>query len=175
MKRQKTISVLLSICLCCFCAGQEKRYVGVELASAIIYGRASINAGYAFSDRWSADTEISINTRRILDSPETTEREHWSELYPYRLPWTDSHGSYLVCSSIFFTFWPRKAFEGPLICIGGELRDRGGPDLCAGAGYHCRIWKGTCATIMYRIGIKGCLDKETGLAEGLKISIGFVF
>lgn len=169
MKRLMTISALVIACSCC---AQGKRCIGLDISSGIVYGKASLNAGYSFSERWSAETVMTINAVRLSDGPDSIEREHWSDLYGPIRQFSDSD---LTEISFSICFWPKNAFEGTTMSIGGKISDRSGPDLIAGAGYYCRIWKGIRAAVMYQVGLIECMNKGFKPSEGIKIGISYAF
>lgn len=173
--KQAAIIFLLLTAVISRCPAQECRAVNVDLVTAIIYGRIEFGAEYAFCEKWSAGAEVSVNIKRIADGPGNEEREHWTELYGTAYSGVTSGGRNMAEYGILLHYWPRNAFDGPVLEVGARVRDRDGPDMIAGIGYRCRIWKGMKATFAYKVGIIGCIKGRIGPLEGLRIGISYAF
>lgn len=100
------------------------------------------------------------------------ETEHWNELYGSMERRSYSN---FVETGICAYYWPQQAFKGSFISIGGCIKDRDGPDLTAGIGYYCKIWKGLSAVLMYRSSIIETINRKSEPVEGLRIGIGYAF
>lgn len=157
------------------CDGQERNVIGTDLVSALTSCGIAIHFGHAISDKWSAEAEACVNIGRFIKGPEAKETEHWKDLYGSELIYPSSVSTYLTKVSISFCFWPRTAFDGPALIIGGQIKDRGSPDLRIGIGYFCRIWKGLKATLSYTAGILEWSENGHPPDDGLKIGIAYVF
>lgn len=173
--KQAAIIFLLLTAVVSRCPAQECRAVNVDLVTAIIYGRIEFGAEYAFCPRWSACGEVSVNLKRLTEGPDDEERGHWTELYGTGYADEMPGGRNMAEYGILLHYWPRNAFEGPMLEAGARVRDRDGPDMIAGIGYRCRIWKGMKATFAYKVGIIGCIKGRIGPLEGLRIGISYAF
>ena len=174
MKTLWTILTLLYSCILT-CAGQGRNIIGTDIASALSQGMVSLYVGHSFCGSWSAEAAISINAGRLADGPDGEAIEHWGELYGEGLYAGASEPIHLVESSISFQFWPQQPYQGPVISIGGCIKDRNGPDLTAAIGYYCRLWKGMTAVVMYKRDIIESAKGGKMPAEGLKIGLAYVF
>ena len=173
MKRLMTILALIPMCFH-HCSGQERTSLGTDLISVIIRGRANMNIEYAFCDKWSAGAAISVNAG-IWQCHDQKEKDHWSELYGNNVVTFDSDEDSFVETVLLFSYWPHKAYDGLRLSIGSIIDDSMLPDICAGIGYYCRIWKGLRAAIMYNAGLMECMNMNFKPAEGIKIGINYVF
>jgi len=172
-KMKRRIVIFLATCTG-ICSGQSRTFIGTDLTSAICFKEVRVNSAYAFSEHWSADSDISINTGKISDCWSELETDHWKELYGG----TDETSTFrddFIDMSFSVSYWPQGAFSGLVICVGGSIKDRCGPDAIAGAGYFCRIWKGFRAGLTYRIRLAESIRKEHLPVEGIRICIGYVF
>ena len=174
MKRLMTILVSLATCLS-VCQGQERCALGTDVASIVTSGMTRLNIGYAFSVRWSAEAEIGLNIRQIAKGYTEEENAHWKELYGNSSEPQSIQEDNLIETGISVLFWPGKTYDGPLVSFGCRIRDRGSPDLTAGVGYYCRIWKGLKAVLTYKTAILENMKNRTELEEGLRIGISYAF
>lgn len=174
MKTLWTILALLYSCILT-CAGQGRNIVGTDIASAISQRMFSLYVGHSFSDSWSAEAAVSINAGRLADGPDSEAIEHWKELYGEGIYTGISEAFYLVESSVSLQFWPQHPYQGPVISIGGCIKDRNGPDLTAAIGYYCRIWKGMTAVLIYKRDIIESVKGSNMPAECIKIGLAYVF
>lgn len=176
-KKMKPLMALLALLIGCphLCNGQRQNSFEVDIASAIIYGRISIGAEHAFSGRWSvrADASVSLGGKHSL--ADTEERAHWNELYGDGFSMFSPDSRRFIDHSISFRFWPRSAFEGPVISFGGRFDAEGIPGLTIGLGYNCPIWRNIHAAAMYCAAITDCISNTFKPAEGLKIGLSYVF
>ena len=156
------------------CNGQGRNCIELDISSAIIYGQFRLGFGHALNDRWSVKADACVNLSRCIDWTDEEEQEHWSDLYR---EWgqRNSRDIPLTDNGVSFQFWPKKAFEGPVISFGGRIRDRGVADMTAGLGYHCNLWKNLNASIFYCTGIIDCINNGFKPAEGLRINLSYVF
>ena len=166
-----TIITLISASLLT-CYGKKNVSVGTDIASCVLYGRINLNTTYAFNEKWSAGADVYINASNIIKGPDSEESEHWGELYGKieQKSYTD-----FVETGISVSYWPKHAFNGPAISIGGCVKDRSGPDITAAVGYYYRIHKGLTAVLMYRLCILESLNKRSEPVEGLRIGISYAF
>ena len=175
-KNMKPLMATLALLIACFhlCSGQGRNCIELDIASAIIYGQVRLSIGHALNESWSVKAETSVNPSRFIDREDEEEREHWGKLYNKWL----QHGSRdipLAETGVSFQFWPRRTFEGPVICFGGLIGDKGQADLTAGLGYHCGIWKNLNAAISYCTDIIDCINNGFKPVKGLRISLNYVF
>ena len=175
MKRFLT-TVLLAASACLSICGQEKFCIGTDIASAICLGQLKITAGYNIYGRWTADTAISVNIKRLLHGADETETAHWNELYENRsLNYRNGFKDTLTESGISFSFWPKAAFDGLCISFGASIRDRDGTDMTAGIGYCCTIWKSISAKMLYNTRIMESIKNEKMSYKGIGIEIRYAF
>ncbi len=174
MKTLWTILALLYSCILT-CAGQDRNIIGADIASALSQGMVSLYVGHSFCGNWSAEAAISINAGRLAENPDIQAIEHWEELYGEGMYKGTPEPSHLVESSVSFQFWPQQPYQGPVVSIGGCIKDRNGPDLTAAIGYYCRIWKGMTAVMMYKRDIIESVKSSYMPTECLKIGLAYVF
>ena len=156
------------------CSGQARSMFGMDIAGMACFRQARITAGYAFLERWSADADISLHFKGISDRWDKEEQEHWNTLYGYE-EHEDKLREDFTEYSISFCYWPSGCYSGAMLCAGGSIRDRSGPDFTFGFGYWCRISKKFRAGFMYRIMLVEYLKKGQMPADGLRINIGYAF
>ena len=176
-KKMKPLMALLALLIGCphLCNGQRQNSFEVDIASAIIYGRISIGAEHAFSERWSVRADASVSLGKKSGLTDTEERAHWNELYGEGFSRFSQDSRRFIENSISFRFWPRSAFEGTSISFGGRFDAEGIPDLAIGIGYNCPIWKNSHAAVMYSAAIRDCINDTFKPAEGLRIGLSYVF
>lgn len=171
----KAYTFIVPLLACaCICSGQNKKTFGTDPVSVICFRDLRINVGYAFSRKWSANADISIDIGNISEKWNDKESAHWLELYEKEEKTRDFKDDFIE-SCISFCYWPQSSFEGPVISIGVCVRDRSGPDMTVGAGYSCRIWKGLHAGFEYRIRVIESIGNKHMPIEGIRISIDYVF
>ncbi len=173
MKTTIIIFLLLSTGLT-HCFGQERKIVGTDLAALLCKGQAMIFGGYALGQNWSAEAEVSLNIKYLSDILSDLEESHWKELYGYESPEVKLKEDFAQCA-VSFCFWPRSCHDGAMLSIGGEIRDRKGPDLTVGIGYYCKIWKGLRIGVIYRTRMLENINNGKLSLEGININLGYAF
>ena len=173
MRRHLTILTLLMAGIH-ICSGQDKIILGTDPGSIMCFKELRMETGYAFSSRWSANAELSINIKGSSKSRNNEEVLHWKELYD-RYEDVKTFREDFITTDISFCYWPGSVYSGPVLCVGGCVKDRTGPDLSIGAGYYCRIWKGLRAGLSYRIRLAESIKNGKPSEKGIKLTLGYVF
>ena len=176
-KKMKPLMATLALLTACIhlCHGQKRNSIETDIASAIIYGKIRLGVEHALAEQWSVKAEASFDISVYTDLADKEEVAHWNELYGERFRDISSDGDHLTEHGVSFRFWPRGAFHGPSLSMGGSLRDRDKPDLTAGVGYDCRIWRNLNAYFMYSTRILDCIKNGLKPSEGLRLGISYVF
>ena len=173
----KALMTILIILLACphLCKGQERNNLEIDIASAIIYGRVHISVEHAFSEKWSVKADASIGLGRHSKLADDEELTHWNKLYGDNFVHFRHDNGQTFENGFSFRFWPKTLYNGPVISLGGIIGGNGIPDMTAGIGYNCPIWKGIHAAIMCSAGLKDCINNGFKLSEGLRIGLSYVF
>ena len=174
MKALMTILALMFVCPH-LCSGEQRNNIEIDIASAIIYGRVRIGVEHAFSEKWSVKAEASISLCRHSKLIDDEELKHWNKLYGNNFGYFKADSRQLFENGFSFRFWPKAIYNGPVISLGGITGSDGIPDMTAGVGYHCPIWKGLHTAIMCSAGLKDCINNGFKLSESLKIGLSYVF
>ena len=61
--RAKFWAVLMLSAIYTVCRGEEKLFIGADLASMVCSGRVRVTAAHAFSDKWSAAAEFTADLK----------------------------------------------------------------------------------------------------------------
>jgi len=173
MKMPIIIFLLLSTGLT-HCFGQERRIIGTDLVALGCKGQAKIFGGYALGRNWSAEAEVSLNIKSMSDMLSEREEKHWKELYGHESQNAALREDFAQCA-VAFCFWPQSCYNGAMLGIGGEIRDRSGPDLTVGIGYYCKIRKGLRIGFVYRTRMLENINNGKISLEGINIDIGYAF
>lgn len=151
--------------------------IGIDLAAGLCFGTVRLMAGHSINSNWSAGFDVGLDMAIIKSPPSILESEHSVMMSDDRQPATGTnkfrHTFQDIC--IHMDYWIFESFKGLHLCIGGLLKDRGGPDLLLGAGYSIRIWKGLCTDITYRFGIIETYKAGHLPLEGIKAGLHYEF
>lgn len=162
-------------------SGQVKRQncasIGIDLISAICFQTARMNVSYNFSSNWSAGGDIGLNLGNMKKGMKEIDRSHMENLsYGQSVPndGQEFRKSFMnICLHI--DYWPRKAFHGPYLRIGGKFQDRGHPDCIAGIGYCATIWHRLGVNFACQIGIAETIAEQKFLQESIHTGIYYIF
>ena len=155
--------------------GQDRVCITADLASAICMQKIRISAEHSFCRHWSAGLETTFNISKILKGASEMETQHWSELYGELKTRPQISFEGLSGNEIHISYWPGQVFKGPLIGIGGSVKERKAPDLNINIGYSCSIWKRMRATFLYKIGLLEYYRTTKLPLDGFRIGLSYVF
>ena len=155
--------------------GQDRFSIAADLASAICMQKIRIWAEHSFCSHWSAGMETTFNLSKICKGASEMESQHWSELYGEQRQKPQISAEGLSDNEVFISYWPGGAFKGPLIGIGGMVKERGNPDLNINIGYSCTVWKRMRAVFLYKIGLAEYIATSKLSADGILIGLSYVF
>ena len=155
---------------------QKKNAVRLELASAISTRIIRMTIGHQISDKWSIAAETGLNINRILKDKDHETTTHWNTLSV-----SNSSGSERTFRdnftevSLYAQYWVTHAYEGPVFCMGGTLKDRSGSDIITSIGYTFNIWNGLRADLLYNLHIIESIKTGNTPSDNIRIGISYVF
>ena len=167
------ICIMLTDIICC---NSQTMKVGSDLLSGLCFKSANISTSYSFAQKWSAGADIEMNLKTIIRQQEDIVSDHLKDL---SITEESTHMNRSIESfqkvSIYIDYWLEDTFKGAYIRLGGDIRDREGPDMTIGVGYTMRIWKGLGIETGYNLGVIDALNKQKLSADGLKAGFYYVF
>lgn len=171
------IIALMSLCVSTTVASaQMQNAIRLEVASIISSHTIRMSFSHQISGKWSIATETGININRLIKGKDYETTTHWNTLSG-----TDSSGGErkfrdnFTEVSIYAQYWPMQIHNGPVICLGGSLKDRSGPDIIASLGYIFKIWDGIRADLMYNLYLIESIQTSKIPPSGIRIGISYVF
>ena len=169
--------ITLALLFACphLCNGLRRNNIEIDIASAIIYGRVRIGVEHAFSEKWSVKADASVSLYRHSRLTDKEELIHWNELYGDNFGHFKPDNGQTFENGFSFRFWPKTVYNGPVISLGGIIGGNGIPDMTAGIGYHCPIYKGLHAAIMCSAELIDCINNAFKLSESLRLGLSYVF
>ena len=168
--------IILALCIQQMSWADTRResHIGSDPVAALCFGQLRIYAGHAIGNKWSIDTGVYLNMKRLASERSDMEKEHWNSLYGYEIKSKKMRDNLFV-GNMSFCFWPQAPYKGVVFSIGGSIADRTHPDITVGTGYFCTVWKGLRAGLEYRLHVNECLENRQIPIEGFKASIGYAF
>ena len=174
MRRLSTAFICILIATGARC--QRRSAVGVDLSRAVCFGTADITLCHKIGSRWSIEGQTAISIKRVSDEKDEETIQHWNALAD--TVYKNGEKIFrddLTELSLSVSFWPREVFSGPVLSIGGIIRDRTGPDIFCKIGYSVNIWKGLYTDIGFRICIMETIRYEKLQYNGIRIGLSYAF
>ena len=174
MRRLFIAIALLTIAHAAAC--QNHSSIRGDLSQASCFGTADITVAHKIAERWSIEGQTALNIKRLANGKDEETLQHWNALAGS----VDQDGARtfrdnLTEVSISVSFWPIEVFRGPILSIGGLVRDRTGPDMFCCIGYSVPVWKGLCADICFRTCILETKRNGKLQYNGIRIGLSYAF
>ena len=170
---KRPMATVVTILTCVFCCNAQKHYVGTDIISGLCFETLQLRISHGFATHWSAGADVGINMNYIIKTDNKLTQAHEEALKDNNTV-PDSRRIFReIC--IHVEYWPGSLYRGPLVSLGGQIRDNEDPDMTIGVGYSIRIAKGLGADIMYRCGIIEASSIGKLPSDGIKAGIYYVF
>ena len=171
------MATVYTILACTLCCNGQKYYVGTDMISCLCFGTVQIRLSHSFADNWSAGADIGTCFLTYMNNKDEISRSHDDLLNSHSDTddRTQEGGSSPGFICIHADYWPSGTYNGLLLSVGGQIKDRGTPDITVGIGYSIRIFKGLGADIIYRFGINEVHTTGKLPSDGIKAGIHYVF
>jgi hypothetical protein len=171
------MATVYSIFACVLCCNGQKHYVGTDIISGLCFGTVQLRLSHSFAANWSAGADIGTNILSYIKKEDETSRSHEETLTGSNdtMDKTLEDGLPPGFIGIHVDYWPSGTFNGLMLSIGGQIKERGEPDITVGIGYSIRIHKGLGADIIYRCGIKETHTTGKLPTDGIKAGVYYVF
>lgn len=165
----RTFIIIILSAVGLVCKAQES-CIGADLAAAARCGALHLMVGHAFGEKWSAGADAELDFSLIRKKMSAEESDHYGEAGSKSWPYGDA--AYSFGASV--RYWPRRAFQGAFLSAGMSWSEGAGLDLCTGAGYMMRIWKGLAAGIAYEMNMLETYRHGTS-GDEIKLSLHYIF
>ena len=174
---KQLMATVYTILACAFCCNGQKHYIGTDIISGLCFETIQFRLSHGFTSHWSAGADIGINLASVIMTDNKLSQAHDDALKDSDLSIEAAHknGWQFRAICIHMEYWPKSLYVGPLISLGGQIRDRGIPDITLGVGYSFRIVKGLGIYTMYRCGIREVYVTEKLPSDGIKAGIYYAF
>ena len=155
---------------------QKQISLRVEVASTIVTRTFRIGFDHQISEHWSMGAESGIRFGKFLNGKDNETLTHWHTLSGTGEAKSDrKFQEWFTEASLLVRYWPQEVYRGPVLCMGGAMRDRRGPDVIAGVGYTLTVWKGLRIDLMYILHIMEAIDTSGFSIDNIRIGICYVF
>ena len=174
---KRLIATVYTIIACVICCNGQKYYIGTDIISGLCFETIELRLSHGFAIHWSVGADIGINLDYIRKTGNNLTQTHEDALKGNVLSTRDvqTDGRFFREVCIHMEYWPKYLYNGPLISLGGQIRDKDIPDMIIGIGYSFRIVNGFGADIMYRCGIREAYNIGKLPSDGIKVGIYYVF
>ena len=174
---KRLMAIIFTIPASVFCCNGQKNYVGADIISSLCFQTIQLRISHGFASHWSAGADVGINMNYIMKQGNKLTQAHEDALKDSNSNDLDAHDNRKIFRdiSIHIEYWPGNLYNGPLISLGGQLRDNDMPDMTIGVGYSFKIVKGLGADIMYRCGIIEASKIGSLPSDGIKAGIYYAF
>ena len=171
------MAIVYTLLACAFCCNGQKHCIGTDIISGLCFETIQLRLSHGFASHWSAGADIGINIASVMKTGNELTDSHDEELKDSDLGIETTQKSRVKYreTCIHIEYWPQGLYTGPLISLGGLIKDREIPDITLGVGYSFRIIRGLGADIMYRCGIRGMYLTGKLPSDGIKAGIYYVF
>ena len=169
-------SILLMACICSIRGmAQSHLTIGTDIISELAFRTVRIYSSYGFHHNWSATIEAGLDLGIMHNNIDLLNKEHGEAIGNFSVEGKNEFRKDFSTLCMHLDFWPQKTHKGPCIFFGGLIRDRTGPDILMGLGYHIPIWKGLGIDLRYQIGIIDTYKTNYLPIEGLRGGFHYVF
>ena len=174
---KRLMATVYTILACTLCCNGQKHYVGTDLISGLCFGTIQLKLSHGFAENWSAGADIGTSVLTYINNKDEINSSHEEMLTDSRDAIDNTREDELppgfIC--IHADYWPYGTFNGLMLSVGGQIKERGKPDITIGIGYSMRIYKGLGADIIYRCGIKEMHTTGKLPSDGIKAGVYYVF
>lgn len=171
------MATVYTILACAFCCNGQKHYIGTDIISGLCFETIQIRLSHGFAPHWSAGTDIGIQLTAVIKTGNKLTQAHDDALKDSDLSIeaAQKNGGQFRKICIHMEYWPQSLYIGPMISLGGQITDRGIPDITLAVGYSFQIVKGLGIYTMYRCGIREVYVTEKLPSDGIKAGIYYAF
>ena len=173
---RRLITAFICLLIATGASSQRNCAIRADLSRAVCFGTVDIALCHKIGSRWSIEGQTAVNIKRLSNGKDEETIQHWNALSGT----IDQNGKKtfrddLTELSFSVGFWPFEVLRGPVLCIGGLLRDRTGPDIFCSIGYNLPIWKGLSTDIGLRICILEAKRTEKLQYNSIRIGLSYAF
>lgn len=173
---RRLITALICLLVATGARCQRNCAVRTDISRAVCFGTVDFAICHKIGSRWSVEGQTAVNIKRLSYGKDEETIQHWDALSDT----VDKNGKKsfredLTELSFCVGFWPREVFRGPVLSIGGLIRDRTGPDIFCSIGYNLPIWKGLSTDIGFRICLLETKKTEKLQYDTIRIGLSYAF